>query len=282
MESRQPPWRAAPATKPNAGDRVRYDLEIESVGSCVYAQIHLPRGPVPLSSMLPIFQRFTDIAVDVARRDEEAKGNTVSCSGTCTSCCRRLVPVSESEARYLVRLIELLPADRIETLRERFDEAVDELSRLGLLERLRESAGNTDTAALIELAESYIEANVPCPFLEDGCCSIYEHRPLSCRERATIRPVEEVDSTVPPHSGADRLSLPARPSHALLRLERNEPERDPRWLPPILLLEWARAHDGNGDRWCRAVSHFEDFLRELVFHADAPQSELAVSVLESR
>ena len=32
------------------------------------------------------------------------------------------------------------------------------------------------------MARAYLKLDAPCPFLEDGACSIYEHRPTPCRQ----------------------------------------------------------------------------------------------------
>lgn len=287
MERRQSSFRAAPAGLCTEHGRIRYDLEITSVRESVFARVDVPRDRVPLSSMIPIFHRVTDIAVHVATRDEEAKGKTVSCAGTCTSCCRRLVPLSVSEARYLARFVDLLPAEKLDELRERFERAVDVLSEQGLLDRLRASAESTDTRALTELANEYMRAGVPCPFLSGNTCGIHEHRPLSCRERAVLAKEQgspdpaDVDDAAPnPHPEGGRLPLPARPSRALLRLQQGAASDERRWLPLILLLEWATRDDSEDPDVSRASAHFEKFLRELAAPPGTEDAELALAALE--
>ena len=37
----------------------------------------------------------------------------------------------------------------------------------------------------------WIQTQTPCPFLDNGSCSIYQHRPLACRSHFSIRNPEQ-------------------------------------------------------------------------------------------
>lgn len=73
------------------------------------------------------------------------KGNS-PCDNGCSFCCHQPVMITQLEARYIGRKLGILP--KIPTY-------------------------------TIEPNPAYI--GTPCPFLKDGKCSIYEHRPFACR-----------------------------------------------------------------------------------------------------
>jgi Fe-S-cluster containining protein len=64
---------------------------------------------------------------------------------------------------------------------------------LRILDHIRSTFGTGDVAALTERARRYaaqtegrnvndcVDESIPCPLLVDGCCSVYEVRPLVCR-----------------------------------------------------------------------------------------------------
>lgn len=87
---------------------------------------------------------------------------SVACQARCDHCCYQSVGVTPPEAMAIF-------AHVLET------RSTEELARL-----------RTRLAAFVEKArglssEERISPDLPCPFLEDHACSIYEVRPLSCR-----------------------------------------------------------------------------------------------------
>jgi Fe-S-cluster containining protein len=88
---------------------------------------------------------------------------------------------------------------------------------------------------------TYFAQGIPCPFLEEGSCSIYADRPLVCREYLVTSPAANCAQLIP---GTVRcVPLPFQPSIAFQRLQDGpQAERSVRWVPLILAPEWAEAH----------------------------------------
>ena len=82
---------------------------------------------------------------------------------------------------------------------------------------------------------------IACPFLEDESCSIYEERPITCREYLVTSPPEycaRVGS-----EGVRRVRLPLRVFNAVARWQVPPQEHFlERWVPLILAPEWADEH----------------------------------------
>jgi Fe-S-cluster containining protein len=117
-------------------------------------------------------------------------GQGVSCGPGCFACCHQLVVVSPLEAYALAEHVTRDPelAKRTETRAVAWEAAV--AAQPELAERIGtfEAAGgymSGDEGG--ELEALYWRARLPCVFLDDdGKCSVYEVRPLACREHHVV------------------------------------------------------------------------------------------------
>jgi Fe-S-cluster containining protein len=206
----------------------------------VRMDLTLPAAPTRLESLLPVFQRVADGFVSLAADHAAAEGRTVSCAKGCAACCRQIVPITEMEARRLARLVEELPEPRRAEVRARFETARDGLAEAGLLSKLREpdrfERGESSGFGL-----AYFRLGIPCPFLEEESCSIYEDRPISCREYLVTSPAARCADPGP--DTIDRVEMPVGVWTALARAgSTGSPSRLIPWVPLILAPEWAAGH----------------------------------------
>src|ERR1043165_10234425 len=81
-------------------------------GQQIHTEISLPARPVRPVQMLPIFNRFAEIVIDIAVETSQAEGKAISCKAGCGACCRQLVPLSETEAIHVAQLVLHLPEER--------------------------------------------------------------------------------------------------------------------------------------------------------------------------
>jgi len=224
------------AIPPDGGATAVGRVTLEVGGEQVPVEMTVPAGPVAVEDVLPILHGLSSLFATRATARAEADGREISCRAGCGACCRQLVPVAPAEARALARLVEAMPEPRRERVRRRFDEALDILEPLGLMERLDQNRDDRQA-----IARDYFAAGVACPFLEDEACSIHADRPLSCREYLVTSPPELCADLSP---GIEKVSLEARPSLALL----NADLRDG-WLPLVLsLVQDAQAPPSPRDR----------------------------------
>ena len=115
----------------------------------------------------------------------EPLAQVAACRRGCSHCCSLPVAITSAEARLIGEAVGREPAQPPAALRVK-DAATD----AGFAERHR--------AAELQVV------GVPCPFLMQGECSIYEHRPFGCRTHLSLdddellcRRIEGVEVTVP-------------------------------------------------------------------------------------
>lgn len=82
-----------------------------------------------------------------------------ACKVGCNHCCHIPIVIAETEALSIGKAIGIKP------------------------ENLKLEPGS---AKLSELTKKFEGYESPCPFLKDGACSIYEHRPLACRNHINM------------------------------------------------------------------------------------------------
>lgn len=199
-------------------------------------EMTVPAGPVAVEDVLPIVQGLSSLFAGRATMQAEAEGRAVSCRAGCGACCRQLVPVAAAEARALARLVEAMPEPRRSEVRRRFDQGLETLNALGILDRLDQDPASRQAVGL-----DYFRAGVACPFLEDEACSIHPDRPLSCREYlVTSSPAFCAE----PSPEVRTLTLEANPSVALMQADLRDG-----WTPLILaLVQDAQAPPSARDR----------------------------------
>ena len=213
---------------------------IEGENFCLTSRVTVPAGPAQLNDLLPVARALSDAIVRETCQIIEAAGESISCVKGCGACCLNLVAISEVEARRIRNVVENLPKKQRSTIRARFSEACQRLERAGLLEKLQAADRwtNTDYTTLVG---TYFQQGISCPFLEEESCSIYQERPITCREFLVTSPPEycaRLDS-----GNVRQVRLPLRMFNAVARWQ--VPPQDhflESWVPLILALEWAEAH----------------------------------------
>ncbi|CAJ0784670.1 YkgJ family cysteine cluster protein [Ralstonia chuxiongensis] len=112
-----------------------------------------------------------------------AGSNTkVACRDGCSHCCYYRVEVSAAEALALAERIAAMPADARKKTSERLMQTAQRVAPLS--------------------AAQYQVTNVPCAFLENERCSVYEMRPVSCRGHHSLDVAVCIDAFENPDSGS--------------------------------------------------------------------------------
>lgn len=215
------------------------NLELRIGGQNVSLQVPLRLGPMRRIELLNVFQDLADKVVDIGVKAVEAKGERISCKKGCGACCRQLVPISPTEARWIRELVNELPEPRRSMIRARFAEAREMLQASGLLEKLIHPEA-IPSRELRPIGLEYFKEQIACPFLEEESCSIHPDRPIACREYLVTSPAAECAQ--PSAETVRCVPLPGKVSEAVSRLEQDVSTKAIPWVPLILAPEWAEAH----------------------------------------
>lgn len=104
------------------------------------------------------------------------KGERITCRGKgCNGCCYQLVMASAWEGALIAQHLSETGKDGL--LRSVID--------LGMA-TAKEIKDPTNAKSVSSAAVRYFSKGIPCPFLDDGACSIYGLRPVSCSSYAVV------------------------------------------------------------------------------------------------
>ena len=255
-ESAQSPWRGVESVSVELG-RATFTLKI--LGQDYSCSAGVPAEAVRAQTMLPVFNAIANLVVDAHAASAAAAGRAISCRAGCGACCRQPVPITHSEARRIVELVESMPEKRRAAVRARFDSAMERLRESGLLAVMR-GAADPDSADSRKLAYHYFDLGIACPFLEDESCSIHEDRPLRCREYLVTSPAEMCADVE--NQPVEVVPILNRPSEALAAIGRGDQSLRPGFIALVQAFEWVKAHE-TPEESVEGPAILQNFLRVL-------------------
>ena len=258
-------------TAPARQVRLQIDLALPSLRVC--RTIAVPDAPMRLADLVPLARSLSDEIVEATVQRGRLRGQTVPCRNGCAACCRYLVPVSVPEALRLWDEIKLQPPARCDPALMRCCAAAKRLLATPPPTAPDESGRMTYAQAV---GRWYAQLDLPCPFLADEMCTIYENRPVACREYLATSPAEHCRSHWPDEG--QRLTPPVSVLEALGRLAaKMDHTRLQALLLPLAPI-WAQTHRQRGARtWParRLVGAFLDILHDLAAGAAQAGAEAA-------
>jgi Fe-S-cluster containining protein len=131
----------------------------------------IPNGDILFTDLIPSIYRLFDQILTM-----ELKKYPIICKKGCSQCCQQLVPISIPEVFYLNSFVQSLPINRQNRIGVKLTAVLNCVETAGIFDQ------RTGPINYRSIDRAYFDLNLSCPFLENGCCSIYKHRPFACRE----------------------------------------------------------------------------------------------------
>jgi Fe-S-cluster containining protein len=212
-------------------------VELRIGSENIKISLEISDQPIHIHDLLPFFQTITDKVVEVYVQESQQQRKSISCKKGCGACCSQLVPVSRAEGYQLANLVNAMPAERQQVIRERFAQNIKTLKDAGVLPLIDQKVDANNAKQLREVGLSYFKLNLPCPFLEEQACSIHGDRPLSCREYMVTSNPAHCSKAIP--DTVVGLILPKRVSAIIYKMSRELNEGGAGFLPLIMVLDRA-------------------------------------------
>jgi Fe-S-cluster containining protein len=227
----------------------RFEVALNTPAGRLTTAIDVPTGFIPITAIVPVTRRLGEEAAQLEVQQAIAAGQTISCQMGCAACCRMLVPLSAPEAFALREYVEQLPTDRRTHLLNRLSDTKNRLEQAGLWDRLNDVAEASRPVPDEEfdpINRSYYALRIPCPYLENEMCSIYEARPAACRELLVTSPAELCQDLV--QNPVTPLLVSMRISSILGLVWGTLTSSSPRLIPLPMAVEWAERHEDESRR----------------------------------
>lgn len=194
-------------------------LKLDILGKSVNLHVAVAKNQARLADIVPLARTLCAKITDVVVEYVLSNAGHIPCCKGCASCCARyLVPLSVPEALRLKEEISTAPKaqresifmDCLITTRRILSQRPPALS----MDRKTEPSfiGHVD---LNRLSDWYRSLKLPCPFLHRDMCSIYQNRPLACREyfvKGSLDPCRHQQSIV------DVVKIPVQMPNVLAQL----------------------------------------------------------------
>ncbi|CAN5300871.1 hypothetical protein BH20ACI1_BH20ACI1_08580 [soil metagenome] len=211
-------------------------IQLSVRGKPLEIRVKIPAKPVKPQRMLPVFQKMTNLFVEIGVEEAKSEGKEISCKKGCGACCRQPVPLPEFEAYNIAEMVEKMPEPRRREVKERFNKALTHFTEIGWVERFAHCADYSKEERQ-EMFWDYFREGIPCPFLVDDSCSIHQDRPLVCREYLVTNPAENCLN--PTAETINMVEIPVAPSKKIFKLGQKKPLRGLNVIPLVMSLEWA-------------------------------------------
>jgi Fe-S-cluster containining protein len=133
---------------------------------------------------LPLVAEQQHRAMDEAVIDGLAReAPPITCTKGCSACCKMLLLMTYGEALLVTQKMPEAVAKAWPGIEAQLAKADQVLTR-----EVFDPIENPD--ALEQASTDWWRLQLDCPFLADGLCSIYEHRPNACRQHFVLSPPE--------------------------------------------------------------------------------------------
>jgi Fe-S-cluster containining protein len=227
--------------------------------------------------MLPVIQKITDQMIEIAGETVERAGGSISCEPGCTACCYWPVAISATETAALTDKIESLSQDIRDRITSRFRAASDLLESEGWLAKMR-SFPRLSREQQRAVVYEYFGLQIPCPFLENDLCSIYEDRPLACREYMVTSPPQNCSS--PSEDNLEKVKMPFGAAEALRKLDDSSQEGDFHVLIDIFNVNRVQNNiERTGREWMTKFADQETWVEgEIKFSLRGQPVEMKMTV----
>ena len=155
-------------------------------GKPLYLHIGVRDFPATLADIVPMSRSLSSKLIQIVLEKFDSDGTVVPCRKGCGVCCNYLVYLSIPEAFRMVE--EVMPLEQREDvikscrqLAERFREKLNEPA----------NADTVNESQKAKISRCYYSVKQSCPFLCNNLCTIYEQRPIICREHIVVGSVSQ-------------------------------------------------------------------------------------------
>jgi len=161
-------------------------FELVILGKKVNFSIAVSKERARLADIVPLARGISKKVTEVVVEKTNGNGGSIPCRKGCAACCDRyLVPLSVPEAFRLKEEIAQEPRSRRESI---FRACLLTTKRILSQRPPTQFTKRTTGPSLVGpinlnlVSNWYKNLKLPCPFLYKGLCTIYDQRPLACRE----------------------------------------------------------------------------------------------------
>lgn len=202
---------------------VSFELDIDGLPAAF--DLGVTEGKMRLSDLVIPARQISDKIVEIVRKQMSKKGGIIPCRKACSACCSYLVSLSVPESIRLMNDISRKPKHQKRKLFRNCLLHARNIIKHRIPDTLLTDERKDNEGEFRLISAWYRDLNLECPFLSEGSCAIYQHRPLACREHLVTGSPEGCSGK---KHKAELVKLPVKMTNVLAeltgRLEKKETE----------------------------------------------------------
>jgi Fe-S-cluster containining protein len=158
------------------------DFELDIAGKKIPFHINVTAKNATLADIVPLARKISTKLAAVFTADLVEKGYSIPCCKGCCACCSSLIPLSVPEAFRLREELLAMPNDVSNQIMRSCINTAEKILDKAQRTAQMEGFSKNGKPRISQINKWYGELKLPCPFLSESLCTLYEQRPLACRE----------------------------------------------------------------------------------------------------
>jgi len=251
----------------NCGTEV-IGLELDILGKKMNFHIRAGKDQARLADIVPLARMLCTEITDVVLQSVSINGGQIACRKGCLACCRHLIPLSVPEAFRLNEEISAATGRRRESVWKTCLHAARQILDRKPPIPLMSQAAEASPASSVDLnivSKWYRDFKLDCPFLHNGVCTIYEQRPLACREHYVTGSARACRGEF---GAAEVLEMPVQVLNALGKLASELEGTSVEAVILPLALVWCEENRQRDERtwpFATMVKRFFEIVKEMAY-----------------
>jgi Fe-S-cluster containining protein len=242
-------------------------LDLDVLGKKVNFSFAVSKGQAALADIVPLARTICTKITDIVVENLCSNGDHIPCRKGCETCCSHyLVPLSVPEAFRLKEEISHAPYSQRESIWQACLLTTRRIFSKRPPKLLSDQTDGTSLVGPVDLkrvSDWYKNLQLPCPFLHRGVCTIYDQRPLACREHFVKGSAEACKGE---RDVAEVVRLPVQMPNALAQLALDfEGTTLEAVLLPLVFLWYEQDRPRANKTWPAAmmVERFLEIVKEM-------------------
>jgi len=255
----------------NCGTEV-IGLELDILGKKMNFRIGVGQDQARLADIVPLARTLCTRITDVVLKSISSNGGQIACCKGCLDCCRHLIPLSVPEAFRLNEEVSAETGCRRELVWKTCLHAARHILNrkppIPLMPQMAE-ASPASSVDLNLVSKWYSSFQLECPFLYNGVCTIYDQRPLACREHYVTGSARACREE---RGAAEVLKMPVQMPNVLGQLASELEGTSVEAVLLPLALVWCEENRQRAERtwpFAMMVKRFFEIVKEMAYENSA-------------
>lgn len=168
------------SSNPSSEETISFELNI--AGKMVPFHINVANDKATLADIVPLARKLSTKMAIAFLADLRKNGLSVPCRKGCCACCSSLIPMSVPEVFRMREELLAMPNDVSNRILGACIHTAETILNKTRRTSYLEGFSKSGKPRISQINKWYGKLKLACPLLSGDLCTLYEQRPLACRE----------------------------------------------------------------------------------------------------